>query len=90
MYSIGLDVHQGSTALCILGPTGRVAKRESIKGHPRRVVEWLRQLEYPFRACDEATYSYGWLYDQLRPPRRSRGRGPSRPPATDLPFSAQV
>lgn len=65
MYSIGLDVHQRSTAMCILGPTGRVVKRESVKGHPRRVIERMRRLDYPFRVCYEATCSYGWLYDQL-------------------------
>ena len=63
MYSIGLDVHQHSTALCIVGPTGRLVKRESIKGHPRKVVDRLRKLDYPFRVCYEATCSYGWLYD---------------------------
>lgn len=41
MYSIGLDVHQCSTALCILCPIGRVVERESIKGHPRKVVDRL-------------------------------------------------
>ena len=67
MYSIVLDVHQRSAALCIIGPTGWVVKRESIKGHPRQVVDRLRQFDYPFRVCYEATCSYGWLYDQLRP-----------------------
>lgn len=67
MYSIGLDVHQRSSSLCILGPAGRVVKRESIKGHPRRMVERLRQMKYSFRVCYEASCSYGWLYGQLRP-----------------------
>ena len=59
MYSIGLDVHRRSTALCILGPKGRVVKRESIRGHPRKVVDRLRQLDYSLRVCYEATCSYG-------------------------------
>jgi len=67
MLNIGLDVHQRSSALCILSPTGQVVKRESIKGHPRRVVDRLRQIDEPFRVCYEASAGYGWLYDQLRP-----------------------
>ena len=66
MYYIGLDVHQRSSALCILGPTGRTIKQEAIKGHPRRVVERLRQIDRPFEVCYEASSGYGWLYDQLQ------------------------
>ena len=29
MLNIGIDVHQRSSALCILGPTGQLVKRES-------------------------------------------------------------
>ena len=67
MLSIGLDVHQRSSTLCILDPTGRMVKRESIKGHPRRVVDRLRQIDETFQVCYEASAGYGWLYDQLRP-----------------------
>lgn len=55
MLSIGLDVHQGSSTLCILGPTGRVVKREVIRGHPRRVVERLAQIDEAFQICYEAS-----------------------------------
>lgn len=67
MLTIGLDVHQRSSALCMLGPTGRLVKRETIKGHPRRVVEHLKQMGQPFQICYEASSGYGWLHDQLRP-----------------------
>ena len=66
MQYVGLDVHQRSSSLCVLGPTGRIVRRESIKGHPRCVVERLRQIDQPFEVCYEASSGYGWLYDQLR------------------------
>jgi transposase len=66
MQYIGLDVHQRTSTLCVIGPTGRVIRRQTIKGHPRCVVEHLRQIDQPFAVCYEASVGYGWLYDQLR------------------------
>ena len=65
MLSVGLDVHERTSSLCILGGSGQRVKEQTIKGHPSRVVEHLRQLDEPFRICFEASTNYGWLYDQL-------------------------
>ena len=65
MLTIGLDVHERTTSICILDANGRVVKEETVKGHPRRVVERLRRLEEPFHVCFEASTNYGWLYEQL-------------------------
>lgn len=65
MYSIGMDVHERTTSLCILDDSGRTVKEVTIKGHPRRAVEWLSRLDGPFQVCFEASTNYGWLTDQL-------------------------
>lgn len=65
MLTIGLDVHERTTSICILDANGQRVKEETIKGHPRRAVEWLKRLQEPFRACFEASTNYGWLYEQL-------------------------
>lgn len=74
MLNIGLDVHLRSSALCILDSNGRVIRCESIKGHPRRVVERLARSKNPFGSAMRrrpgtagCTTSYvlwrsGWLW----------------------------
>lgn len=65
MLSIGLDVHERTTSVCILDESGRMVKELTIKGHPRRAVEWLGRLKERFQVCFEASTNYGWLYEQL-------------------------
>ena len=67
MLAIGMDVHQRSSTICIVGPTGRIVKRETIKGHPRLIVERLKRIGEPFEVCYEASSGYGWLFDQIQP-----------------------
>lgn len=67
MLHIGLDVHSRMSSLCILDSHGKVVKRLEVKGHPSSVIQRLRRLEEPFVICFEASTSYGWLYDELRP-----------------------
>jgi transposase len=67
MLSIGLDVHERTSSVCILDSAGRVVKELTVKGHPRKVLELLLTLEEPFQICFEASTNYGWLYDQLKP-----------------------
>lgn len=66
MFHIGLDVHERTSSLCILDANGRIVNRHVVKGHPRRVLEWLRGFEEPFAICFEASTNYGWLHDHLR------------------------
>ena len=65
MLTIGLDVHERTTSICILDAQGSCVKEAAIKGHPRCAVDRLRSLGQPFRACFEASTNYGWLYEQL-------------------------
>ena len=66
MLSIGLDAHERTSSLCILGPSGRPVKELTLKGHPRRVLQWLGELDEPFQICFEASTNYGWLHDGLK------------------------
>jgi len=65
MLTIGLDVHERTTSLCILDACGRVVKEKTIRGHPRLAIAWLTALSEPFQVCFEASTNYGWLYEQL-------------------------
>jgi len=67
MLHVGLDVHERSSAVCILDENGKKVKEHSVRGHPRRVITWLRRhIDTPFQICFEASTSYGYLYDELR------------------------
>ncbi len=66
MLSIGLDAHERTSSLCILGASDGSVKELTLKGHPRRVLKWLRGLNEPFQICFEASTNYGWLYDELK------------------------
>lgn len=66
MLHVGLDVHERSSALCILDEKGLKVKEHLLRGHPRRVITWLqRHVDRPFQICFEASTSYGYLYDEL-------------------------
>ena len=65
MLQIGLDLHERTSSICILDSNGAILHRQVIKGHPRRVLAYLRTLEDPFRVCFEASTNYGWMHDEL-------------------------
>lgn len=71
MFSIGMDVHQNSTALCILDSNGRVKSEREVKGGFKVVAQTLSEMREslgePFRVCYEASCGYGTLYDLLTP-----------------------
>ena len=66
MLTIGLDAHEQTSSLCILSDSGGPVKELTLKGHPRRALKWLRELDEPFQICFEASTNYGWLYDELK------------------------
>ena len=66
MWFVGLDVHQRSSAVCILDKNGKRVKRMQIRGPWSKVIEVLREIRHPFAICYEASCGYGYLYDQLR------------------------
>lgn len=66
MWHIGLDVHLRTSTVCILDEQGREVRLRTIKGHPRKVVEYLSGVTTQFAICFEASSGYGWLYEQLQ------------------------
>lgn len=71
MFTVGLDVHQSRSSLCILDALGKVVRQQEVKGHPSLVVEALRKFKAeakePFQVCFEASTGYGVLHDSLAP-----------------------
>jgi transposase len=65
MWSIGIDVHQRSFAVCILDDHGKTVKQMKLHGTLATLVETLRRIEEPFAVCYEASCGYGHLYDLL-------------------------
>lgn len=67
MRYIGLDVHWGTTSVCILDENGRKEKSFTLRGHWQRVCERLEQERAggPFTVCYEASNGYGYLYDRF-------------------------
>jgi transposase len=65
MWSIGLDVHSRSSAICILDAQGKRVKEMNVEGGLRRVLELLGRIGQPFAICYEASCGYGYLHDRL-------------------------
>lgn len=66
MLTIGLDAHERTSSICILDSAGRIVKEQRVNGHPRRMLEWLDEVQEPFQVCFEASTNYGWLCEELR------------------------
>jgi transposase len=67
MLTVGMDVHQGGTAVCILDENGARVKRFAHRGHPRELAAVLSRLSEPFQAGFEASCGSGTLHDLLAP-----------------------
>src|SRR5690349_7554351 len=65
MLTVGLDVHDRRSEICVLDCEGKLKLQRSVRGSPREVIAELEKLKQPFRICYEASCSAGWLYDQL-------------------------
>lgn len=66
MLTIGLDVHQSGTAVCILDDRGVAIKEVFFRGHPRDLVGYLRDtVAADFQVCFEASCGSGTLHDLL-------------------------
>jgi transposase len=67
MLTIGLDVHQSRTSLCMMDARGNTLRQQEVKGGLDAVTEVLRKIKEPFQVCYEASTGYGALYDRVRP-----------------------
>jgi transposase len=67
MLTIGLDVHQSRTSVCVLDARGNTLRQLEIKGGYDAVALALSKEPEPFQVCYEASTGYGALYDRLTP-----------------------
>jgi transposase len=67
MLTIGLDVHQSKTSVCVLDAKGNTVKQHEIKGGYQAVADALAKVTEPFQVCYEASTGYGALYDRVAP-----------------------
>jgi len=67
MLTIGLDVHQSRTSVCVLDAKGNTLKQQEVKGGYAAVAEELGKIKQPFQVCYEASTGYGVLYDRVAP-----------------------
>jgi transposase len=67
MLTIGLDVHQSRTSVCVLDAKGNRLREHEVKGGYEAVAGALAKLPEPFQVCFEASTGYGALYERLVP-----------------------
>lgn len=71
MLSVGLDVHQSSSSICVLDAKGNRIRQKEVRGGWDQVVLALGQIkgefQEPLRICYEASTGYGALYERLVP-----------------------
>jgi transposase len=67
MLTVGLDVHQSCSSVCILDEKGNRVRQQEIHGGWDQVVAELGKLREPFQICYEASTGYGALYERLTP-----------------------
>jgi transposase len=65
MLTIGLDVHQSKTNVCVLDAKGNTLRQQEVKGDYGAVAEALSKVKQPFQVCYEASTGYGALYDRV-------------------------
>ncbi len=56
MYTIGLDLHQRQSTICILDSAGKLVKQQQIRGGVKELVKQLRSVSPPFQICYEASW----------------------------------
>src|SRR4029079_5659052 len=66
MWSVGLDVHQRMSCICILDENGKTIKEVEIIGGWTALIAALGKIKERFAICYEASCGYGYLHDQFR------------------------
>jgi len=66
MWSVGLDVHQRMSCICILDENGKTIKEFEIIGGWTALIAALGKIKERFAICYEASCGYGYLHDQFR------------------------
>lgn len=66
MFYVGLDIHAKWTTVCVLDRNGELHERCEFR-QVDQLMKFLECLPDRFEVCFEASCSYGWCYDLLRP-----------------------
>jgi transposase len=64
---IGLDVHQASCTMVILGPSGKKLGRHVVETNAKLLVDLLKGIPRPRHLCFEEGTQSAWLYETLAP-----------------------
>jgi len=67
MLTIGLDVHQSKTSVCVMDGKGNILREQEVKGDYGAVAQSLSKVRKPFQVCYEASTGYGALHERLAP-----------------------
>lgn len=65
MQYIGIDIHKKYGVYTTLGEDGRVVDQSRIDNNPVLIHQYLNKFNQPLKATIEATFSWGWLADEL-------------------------
>jgi len=67
MWHVGIDLHRATVVMAAVSDTGEAMRPITIAcQHTAAIVDAVKKLT-PFRAVIEASGTYRWLYDLLRP-----------------------
>lgn len=67
MWHIGIDLHRETVVIAAVNDHGEVTKPRTIRCEDTAAIVSVVQALQPFRAVVEASATYRWLYDLLRP-----------------------
>src|SRR3546814_9096413 len=66
-YSVGLDVSQRSTSICVLDPDGKTVVEGQAKTNPFEIGRYLqKRLEGPLKLCMDRILALPWAAQERR------------------------
>jgi transposase len=67
MWHVGIDLHRETVVIAAVNDAGEVTKPVSVRCEDAAAMVKVVEALVPFRAVIEASATYRWLYDLLRP-----------------------
>lgn len=67
MYTVGIDTHSRTHAVCVLDEDGKRMKEFTVKGGIADLAGAIKEVGGPLRVCYEASLGYGMIHDALAP-----------------------
>jgi len=65
MRTVGIDVHQLVSMVCVLDEGGRKEMQFTVRGRWPKLIAALERVPQPFAVCFEASTGYGFLHQAL-------------------------